>query len=680
MKTPMTLSILCLLALISSVSSLADTLKSPDGHLAVNFNIGQSGPMLGLPTYQVSVDGEVLINPSLMGVTLQGSGPFAGMTITGSNHVSGDETYTMPVGKVSFVSDRYEEYSYQLQETVTQAPVVAGSTATPTSLLPARILQITFRVFNDGFAFRYSFPKQAAFSDFVITDELTSIALAQNPITYGLPLGFSSSYEWFYRVQTMDKWAVWDNLALPLLLQYPDGKMVGITEADLTDYAGMYLEKSPTDPNTLETRLAPWLGQTDIKVKATAPFASPWRVFMVGNSAKPLLESNILEDLNEPSVIADTSWIHPGKVQFPWWNGYVVPNVPTGQVAGVNTWTIEHYIDFCAANGIENHSIDGFDQAWYGGPVDPFQAADVTTAIPALNMPEVLSYAKARGVGTRLWMNWGGISKNIEQSLATYEQWGVEGIMVDFLNRDDQEMVRSYHQILQGAANHHLTVTFHGVFKPTGQGRTYPNLLTHEAVLGTEYNKWSDIGSTPEHEVQVAYVRMLAGPLDVHEGSFRPVAVKDYQFSWILPKTMGTLARQLAMYVVYENHEPMLADYPEIYTQNPVPFQFVKEVPVSWDETHMVAGDVGKYITMARRKGNDWYLGTITDRDPRNFSLPLTFLGAGNYMADIYSDSSDFDQHPESVVLQSIPVTSASSLALVLAPAGGNAIRIRKLP
>jgi alpha-glucosidase len=639
--------------------SFAEILKSPDGHVEIDFELGVSG----LPTYAVSLDGDELIHPSTLGVNFQNQLPVSAMKVIESKVVAADSTYTEAFGKNSFVSDPYQEYTFMLAETAA----------------PNRQIGLSFRVYNDGFGVKYFFPEQTAFKDFVITDELTSIALAQNPTVYGLPLQFNSSYEWFYKTGTMDQYAVWDNLALPLLLEYPSGKYIGVTEANLSDYAGMYLEKSKNDPNTLETRLAPWPGQTEIKVKATTPFESPWRVFMIGNSAKTLVESNIVADLNDPSAIEDTSWIHPGKVQFPWWNAYYSPNPDPKNPPGLNTATLEHYIDFCAANGIENHSIDGFDQAWYGGPVDPFQSANVTTPIAAINMPEVLSYAKARGVGTRLWMHWGGISKEIDEALDTYEKWGVEGIMVDFLNRDDQEMVRSYHEILTKTAAHHLTVTFHGVFKPTGQGRTWPHLLTHEAVLGTEYNKWSDIGSTPEHEINTAYVRMLAGPLDVHNGSFRPVSVKDYKFSWVLPKTMGTLTRQLAFYVVYENHEPMLADYPEIYTQNPVPFQFVKEVPTVWDETRMVAGTVGKFITMARRKGNDWYLGTITDRDPRNFSLPLTFLGKGNYVAEMYSDGSDFDAHPESVVLQKILVTASDSLPIVLAPAGGNAIHIRKL-
>jgi alpha-glucosidase len=383
-------------------------------------------------------------------------------------------------------------------------------------------------------------------------------------------------------------------------------------------------------------------------------------------------------NLNEPSKIPDTSWIKPGKVQFPWWNGYVVPKPDPDHKPGLNTWTLKHYIDFCAENGIAYHSIDGFDQAWYGGPIDPFQGTDTTQPISDIDMPEVLRYAKSKGVGTRLWMNWAGLAKNIDKALDTYESWGVEGIMVDFLNRDDQEMVRSYTEILHKTAAHHLTVNFHGVFKPTGQARTYPHLLNHESVLGSEYNKWSDVGSPPDHEVMIAYVRMLAGPLDTHEGSFRPVAPDHFHSSYIAPQAMGTLARQLAMYVVYENHIPMLADYPEAYEAIPEAFQYLKEIPVVWDETRFLVGQVGKYIVIARRKGTEWYIGSITDRDARDIKLPLDFLGEGSFTAEVYSDTSDYLAHPEKLTVKTSTVRSSSSIELKLAPAGGNAIRIFK--
>jgi alpha-glucosidase len=652
-----------LICVLFSQAAFADVLKSPDGNIVVHFESGPSPSPSGLPFYEVSANGEKLLGRSSLGVVFQNQPALSPLFIVDRKTQSHDSTYTMPFGKSSSIRDHYNEYIFLLSE--------AGRLG--------RKIEITFRIYDDGFGFRYSFPKQAAFSHFVITRELTGLSLEQNPTLYGIPLPFGSSYEGYYKIGKLGEFSSKDNLILPVLLEYPSGQYVGVTEADLTDYAGMYLRKSSVAPNTLQTKLAPWPGQSAIKVKGKTPFVSPWRVFMIGNSAKTLVESNLIYNLNPPQAISDTSWIRPGKVQFPWWNGYYVPEANASHVSGINTWTLEHYIDFCARSGIPYHSIDGFDQAWYGGSVYDFEAKNVTEAIPELNLPEVLNYAKARGVGTRLWVHWGGLSKELDHALDTYAKWGVEGIMVDFLNRDDQEMVRSYHEILTKTAAHHLTVNFHGVFKPTGQSRTWPHLLNHEGVLGTEYNKGAGPGSTPEHEVQTAYIRMLAGPLDVHEGGFRPVSVRDYKSSNIKPEVMGTLARELAMYVVYENHAPMLADYPEIYEQNPIPFQFVKEVPVVWDESRLVAGTVGKFIAIARRKGDDWYIGSMTDRDPRNFAVPLSFLGAGKYEAEVYEDSSDYKQHPEHVTFEKFQVNSTDSLPIILAPAGGYAVKIHKL-
>jgi alpha-glucosidase len=657
---------------ILSGSALADqpeqdarrVFKSPNGRIEVTFGTGAVFTKDRAPFYQVTLDGETVIEKSRMGLQFQGSGALQDLKLEGTQHLSGTETYVMPLGKNSHINDPYEEYTFALKE----------------SHAPYRELNIIFRVFNDGVAFRYFIPKQAAISDFVISEELTSINPAATPKIYGIRLPFNSSYEWYYRTGSIDLFKNGETIGLPMLIQYPSGKTLGITEADLTDYAGLYLEHADENPAGFVARLAPWPNEPDVKVRGTAPFASPWRVFMVGDSAKVVVESNIVTDLNPPQAFDDTSWIHPGKIQFPWWNNYVVPNPPAGITPGLNTWTLKHYIDFCAENHIEYHSIDGTNEAWYGGPTDPYGGQDITKAIPEIDLPQVLSYAKSKGVGTRIWLHWAGLYKDLDHALDTYESWGVSGIMLDFVNHDDQPLIRWYNEVLKKTAAHHLTVTFHGIFKPTGAFRTYPNLLVHEGVLGTEYDKWSDTGSTPEHEINVAYVRMMAGPLDVHQGSFRPIAPKDYKPTWTAPRAIGTLAREIAAYVVYENHLPMLADYPEAYTAKADAFQFVQEVPEVWDETHLLAGEVGKYITIGRRSGSTWYLGSMTDSDPREIAVPLDFLGTGKYVAEIYSDAADSDIIPDDLVIKRMDVTPSSILSLTLSPAGGNAARIYQLP
>lgn len=399
---------------------------------------------------------------------------------------------------------------------------------------------------------------------------------------------------------------------------------------------------------------------------------------MVGESPGALIESNLVLNLNEPSKIADTSWIRPGKVQFPWWNGYHMPNATFK--AGLNTATLKAYIDFSAEYGIPYHSLDGTWQAWYGGPVDPYGGQDITKAIPQIDLPAVLDYAKSKGVRTRIWVHWKGLEKQMDRALATYAQWGVEGIMVDFMNRDDQEMVNFYHEVLQKAARHRLTVTFHGSYKPTGLQRTYPNFLTSEGVLNTEHNKWGKVGSTPEHELLVPFVRMLAGPLDFHQGGFRPVMPESYRPRDTAPNVQGTLTRALALYVVYENPMPMLVDHPAAYTQRMPAFRFLQQVPTVWDETKVVNAAVGEHLTIARRSGEEWYIGSMTDRNARRLEIPLSFLGPGRYVAEVYADSPEASLHPEKVDIQRRLVWASDTIVADLAPAGGHVARLFPAP
>ena len=401
-----------------------------------------------------------------------------------------------------------------------------------------------------------------------------------------------------------------------------------MTEANLTDYAGMYLAGVEGEPGTLAARLSPLPGREDgAKVLGKAPHASPWRVLMVADDPGRLIESHLVFHLSDPPAIADTSWIRPGKTTFPWWNGYVLDGVDFEP--GVNTATMKHYIDFCAEHGIPYHSLDGLDIAWYGGPIQPEGPTDVTRAAPSIDLPELLRHAKAKGVRLRLWMHWKALKPQIDEAFRTYEAWGIEGVMVDFMDRDDQEMVRFYHEMAEKAAKHHLTLTLHGAYKPTGMERTWPNVLTYEAVLNQEYNKWQPPGvrgTPPEHNLDVAFVRMLAGPLDYHQGGMRSVLPEDYQFRDKAPPVQGTRGHQLAMYVVYQNHLPMLADSPSAYRGQPG-LEFLTQVPTTWDETRVLHAEVGRCLVIARRKGDAWYLGGMTAAQGRELDLPLGFLG-----------------------------------------------------
>jgi alpha-glucosidase len=287
----------------------------------------------------------------------------------------------------------------------------------------------------------------------------------------------------------------------------------------------------------------------------------------------------------------------------------------------------------------------------------------------------VIAHAREKGVRLRLWMHWEAARQHMDRAFPVYERWGIEGVMIDFCDRDDQEMVRFVRRLVMKAAEHRLTVTLHGIYKPTGLQRTYPNLLTFEGVLNLEYDKWSDVGSSPEHELLVPFTRMLAGPLDYHQGCFRGVRPKDFAPRNVAPVVMGTRARMLAMYVVYEDPLPMMADYPEAYRGQPG-LDFVTRVPTVWDETRVLAAEVGHLLAIARRRSAEWYAGAMNDDRAREVSLPLSFLGPGDFDMEVHSDPADPLASPVEVVEGRFSVDAATIVRVRLSPDGGCALHI----
>ena len=341
---------------------------------------------------------------------------------------------------------------------------------------------------------------------------------------------------------------------------------------------------------------------------------------------------------------------------------------------------MQHYIDFCAEQHIPYHSLDGLDNiAWYGGTIVPYMGADITQSLPTIDLSGVIAYAEQKGVRLRFWMHWAAARQHMQRAFPLYEKWGIEGVMIDFVERDDQEMINFIHELVALAAKHHLTVTLHNISKPTGLSRTYPNLLTLESVLNLEYDKWDSKGSTPEHEVTVPFTRMLAGPLDYHSGSFHNVTQKQFKPQNVAPMTIGTRARQLARYVVYEDYLPMMADYPAAYRGQPG-LELLTQFPTTWDETKVLNGEVGKYVTIARRTGGQWYVGSMTDSSSRELTIPLRFLGGGKYTAEIYADDPTRPGQLTSMRIQRREVTNADTLSAALVPAGGYVLRLTPIP
>ncbi len=634
--------------------------RSPNGRLGLTVAIRPTGSSTSGAVYSVTWRGKPIITESALGLDLVESRPLGtDVGIAAVRRSAHDGTVHGLIGKASSARDHYRETVVALVERT----------------LPHRRIELIVRAYDDGVAFRYRIPAQPTLSAFTIAAERTHVVVDGASVAYVLKRsGYVSSYEGFYTVAPLRDLPADTLLALPVLLHHPGGAWLAVSEAALTNYAGMYLARTAA-PGDLVSRLSPLPDLPNAAVRGRAPLETPWRVFLVGDDPSQLIASNLITLLNPPSAIADLSWIHPGKTTFPWWNDYVVPD--TTFTPGLNTATTKYYIDFCAAHGIPYHTLDGYqDLAWYGGHIEPRDSIpipDITRGTDTLDLPEVLRYAKEKGVRLRVWMHWKALRPQLDTAFARYERMGIEGIMVDFMDRDDQEMIAFYHEIVSKAAAHHLTVVFHGTSKPTGISRTYPNLLTVEAVMGLEYDKFDgQKGVTASHELLVPFTRMLAGPLDFHQGGFRYVSPSAFHTQYTGPRIIGTRARTLAMYVVYEDPLPMMADAPSSY-EGQLGLDFLAAIPTTWDETRSLGGAIGERLTIARRRGTTWYVGTMTDEQARTVAIPLRFLGPGTFIAEIYADDESSLPNAKSVRVR---VTAADVVQARLVSAGGHVMRI----
>ena len=628
---------------------------SPDGRLRIEVSLRKAGEADAAPHYRVTFDGKEVVGHSRLGVELDGGSALGGpCEIVAVEARSVQEEYTQVTGKRREVSAHAAEAVVRLREAI-------GT---------KRFWEVHLRAYDDGVAFRYRLPKQDGWDALTIKQESTEFRFPAEAKAFALPLnGFTTSYEKRYSVMPLKDLPKEWLLGLPLLLHHPAGPWAAITEANVNEYAGLYL--APSGDGLLSARLSPLPTEPGVAVRSSLAHDSPWRVIMVGDRIGQLVESDIVLNLSEPCAITDTSWIKTGKTTFPWWNGFYEENVDFQP--GLNTATAKHYIDFCAEAGIPYHSLDGVgNTAWYGGPIVPYAGADITKAIDGLNLPEVLKYAKSKGVRIRLWMHWKGAEMQMAKAFPLYREWGIEGVMLDFMDRDDQEMNRFVRKAVKLAADNTLTVTLHGCPKPTGLERTYPNLLSHEGVMNLEYDKWDKVGITPDHEVTVPFTRMLAGPLDFHQGSFRTVTPEAFKPRNDAPHVMGTPARTLASYVVYQNHLSMVADYPTAYRGH-LGLPFLAAIPTTWDDTKVLDAEVGEYIVIARRSGTAWYVGAMTDAMERTFDVPLRFLSRGRFSAEIFSDDAAA-KHGLSISNQT--VTTSDIIKLKLSSGGGGVVRI----
>lgn len=638
------------------------SISSPNGQLQAALRLDDQGRLQCDVTYRKTV-----VASAALGLDFAEGGPLQGhLKIVSARPGMHDETFVIPVGKSSSARDHHRELVVSLEE--------ADS--------PRRQFDVVVRAFDDGVAFRYVLKRVGEGAEFTLTEELTRFTFPGDPTAHILPLaGFATSYEARYETSSVSQLGRDKLIGLPLLLDRRGGDgqsstWMAVTEANLKDYAGMFLAPVAGAEGSLAARLSPLPGRNDgAKVIGQTPLATPWRVLMIADDPGRLIESNIVFNLSDPSKIPDSSWIKPGKTTFPWWNGYALEGVDFQP--GLNTATHKHYIDFCAEHGIEYHSLDGTDVAWYGGPIIPEGPTDITKSVPEIDMPELLRYACEKGVRLRLWMHWHALRAQIDQAFPLYQQWGIEGVMVDFMDRDDQEMVAFYHEVAEKAARHKLTVTWHGCDKPTGLERTWPNVLTSEAALNQEYDKWDERGVSPRHNLDIAFIRMLAGPVDYHLGGMRNVLPADFKPRNVAPLVQGTRCHQLAMYVVFENHLPMLVDYPAAYRGQPG-LDFLAAVPTNWDETRVLHAEFGKCLVIARRKGADWYVGGMTADQAQSLQLALDFLPSGDFEAELWLDK-PLDG-ATGVTRQDQRASSATPLDVSLSPFGGFVARLTPRP
>ena len=630
-------------------------LSSPDGNIIFSFSLQKNRPQ-----YTVAYRNNILIQNSFLNLVFDDGNGLSNCIIRQPPAVSsGYDIYNLVVGKTSSVKEAYKKVIIFL----------SGGDKIKYHI------NLEVKIFNDGLAFRYVFPAQPGKKSYTLLDEQTQFNINSNPVVKALQLpNFTTSHEGLYTTMPLKQMKEDTLMDMPALFQFDNNIFMGITEAALLDYAGMYLVKHN---GIITSQLSPLPGQNNIKVKALLPHKSPWRVLLISKRIGALIESNIITSLNAPCAIKDVSWIKPGTTTFPWWNGTIIPDSIKG---GNNFETNKYYIDFCAANNVLYHTVVEYGgHEWYtndGQGYQPGANADVTKPVAGLDMKQVCDYAKSKNVGVRVWVHWKALYPKLDTAFALFKKWGLSGMMVDFMDRDDQEMVNIQTEILQKAARHHLHIQFHGAYKPTGLSRTYPNEFTREGAMNYEYDKWTKF-VTPDADLNIVFTRMLAGSTDYHLGGFRAASVDSFKIQSVKPFVMGTRCHMLAMYVVLENYQGMMCDYPDAYVGQPG-FEVLQHIPVTWDETHVANAKVDEFVSIARRKNNGWYIGSISNNKKRTIEINLSFLPKGNYSATIYSDAPDADLNADHLIKEIKTVDNSMTVKITLAAGGGNVMILHK--
>ena len=662
-----------LFVLLSSAAAHAapgPRVASPDGTIVVELATDNDGR----PAYAVSRKGQPVIASSRLGFLLLDAPKFErNIEIVQPRTRTFDETWEQPWGERRLIRNHYNELTVTLKE----------------KAKPFRSFDVVFRVFDDGVGFRYRFPKQPGLEQVKISEELTEFSLARDATAWWIPAGEWNREEYLYHRTPVQQVG---DAQTPITFRFEDGTHLSIHEAALVDYSGMNLTR--VEDRKLKADLTPGIGEG--KVVRAAPFDTPWRTLLLSDDAAGLAMSSLTLNLNEPNALGDVSWVKPMKYVGVWWEMHLdLKSWASGPKHGATNDNVRKHIDFAAKHGFGGVLVEGWNVGWDGDWFGNGEDFSFTQSYPDFDLEALSRYARSKGVVLIGHHETSGNAAHYESQLDAafdlYQRVGVPAVKTGYVAdasqakvtgadgrrhyawHEGQDMARHHLKVVTEAAKRHIAVNPHEPIKDSGLRRTYPNWITREGARGMEFSAWGQPGNPPEHEANLVFTRLLAGPMDYTPGIF---GMKTRSTDGIAT----TWAKQLSLYVVIYSPLQMAADLLENYEKNPAPFQFIKDVPVDWDDTRVLNGEVGDYVTIARKErgGDNWYLGALTDEDGRTLSVPLTFLDEGRrYTAQIYrdGDKAHWKTAPQDIVIEERSVARGDTLTLKLAPGGGQAIR-----
>lgn len=681
---------LILLLYTTSLAQKNIEIQSPNTRIKLGLALASNGSI----TYRVSINNITIIRPSSLGFKLAKPAVLLNrFAITSTDSTEHLDTWQPVWGETHSITNHYKEIKLHLK-------------AVPSNIL----LDIIFRVFNDGVGFRYEFPEQTNFKHFIVADELTQFNLSANNKTFWIPGDYDTN-EYLYNTTLFTgikalaaankekdiavKSIIGDNaVQTPLMMKTPEGIYLNIHEAALVNYPVMHL-LADTPKLGLTSHLTP--DAVGNKAYLQTPAKTPWRTLVITEKATDVLASKMILNLNEPSKIEHTDWIKPQKFIGMWWEMHVGKATweKSSGKHGANTENVKKYIDFAANNGFDGVLVEGWNEGWedwFGNWKE--EVFDFVTPYADYNIDALLAYAKDKGVKLIMHHETSGSATNYERRIDRAFQYmndkGINTVKTGYVGKiiprgehhDSQWMVNHYNRVAEKAIEYKIMLEAHESARPTGLHRTYPNWLANEAARGNEFNNAPTLGLTPEHETILPFTRLMGGPMDYTPGFFR-MQLNQFEPSR-KTRVRTTLAKQLALYVTMYSPLQMAGDLPENFSRYPDAFQFIKDVPVDWDDTKVLDAEPGDYIAIARKqKGKEsWFVGAITDENAREITVHFDFLPKNQqYQAIIYrdADNANWESNPEAYVIQKVELNSTSVLALKLAKGGGCAISIVKL-